>query len=820
MAWWRRSGGAEHPAPSSPLPIPVSVATPDWMQLPPLQRSLTPVDLVAPLAPFTAGLSTRGDPRFLEALGHSRGSEGPAGEVAASSAPAVEGSELGPSLPVVTWSRTSSAETGPTAQRVVSFGALAVPTITATQGQVAPSPVAPPLHASLDSPESVEVSADSPADPQGLVVGTLGVGAPGSTVSDTVQRAAPNADRGGAEDVAVLLPLTGATAQRSVDARSPVPTSKSSGGPSQPGPPPTPIVRVSAAPAASSMPLSSYVAPSSSERDRGEAPGGPKVGEEARGPHHDDRAELPESRYNTAPDAAGDAPEGAALVPTLGLDQPPLVPYAATPASASDSAEPLDGGGVPFDGPPLVLGIDLQRTVEIPAGTDDHQHPGAPPTGAPISAPPLPLAQLSEQHRDAARRPNTAPLLGSMQGQLRTGPSAGHVPPPAAPVVSRSTEPFPARTAPAPPMSVPLGAMHAASPPPASVQRSAAPSVAPTRAVVPSLVWSPTASPLLGGQTATPSLLAARPMAQSRPSAAERPGATDGGASEAGPSVQMTRFADLFPESLTSATPPTARSSAPPQGGAVGARSLLPPIRHNPPERRAAYDEPAAPLVGTVWEPVTGFRAGLPDEPRTPSEEAPQPARRAGQPAVVMPLQRMFLQAGLTDEPAAPAAAADSWSGRSSQQSPSPTDLTVASPLSTSGILRSETAQRTTPPTFAPTNMSPVVAMASPSAAHDMDEARAVWVPTGGAPGTDAVAVQRDSAATEATEPAATPAPSPAPTSPAPPSPGSAGGEPGAPGGLDIEELARRLFDPLSARLRAELWLDRERAGLIADLRR
>jgi hypothetical protein len=35
-----------------------------------------------------------------------------------------------------------------------------------------------------------------------------------------------------------------------------------------------------------------------------------------------------------------------------------------------------------------------------------------------------------------------------------------------------------------------------------------------------------------------------------------------------------------------------------------------------------------------------------------------------------------------------------------------------------------------------------------------------------------------------------------------------------------MDELVRRLFDPLAARLKAELRLDRERAGLITDLRR
>jgi hypothetical protein len=39
-------------------------------------------------------------------------------------------------------------------------------------------------------------------------------------------------------------------------------------------------------------------------------------------------------------------------------------------------------------------------------------------------------------------------------------------------------------------------------------------------------------------------------------------------------------------------------------------------------------------------------------------------------------------------------------------------------------------------------------------------------------------------------------------------------------GAPDLDDLARRLFDPLAARLRAELRLDRERAGLLLDLPR
>lgn len=35
-----------------------------------------------------------------------------------------------------------------------------------------------------------------------------------------------------------------------------------------------------------------------------------------------------------------------------------------------------------------------------------------------------------------------------------------------------------------------------------------------------------------------------------------------------------------------------------------------------------------------------------------------------------------------------------------------------------------------------------------------------------------------------------------------------------------VEDLVNRLYDPLAARLRAELWMDRERAGLLMDLDR
>lgn len=54
--------------------------------------------------------------------------------------------------------------------------------------------------------------------------------------------------------------------------------------------------------------------------------------------------------------------------------------------------------------------------------------------------------------------------------------------------------------------------------------------------------------------------------------------------------------------------------------------------------------------------------------------------------------------------------------------------------------------------------------------------------------------------------------------SPAPASPSAAASTPAAPG-VPLDELARQLFGPLSARLKAELRLERERVGLLTDLR-
>jgi hypothetical protein len=71
-----------------------------------------------------------------------------------------------------------------------------------------------------------------------------------------------------------------------------------------------------------------------------------------------------------------------------------------------------------------------------------------------------------------------------------------------------------------------------------------------------------------------------------------------------------------------------------------------------------------------------------------------------------------------------------------------------------------------------------------------------------------------DTAPPQATEPTVALEPAP-PATPA----AAAGAVPGAAAPADLDEMARRLFEPLTARIKAELWMDRERSGLMTDVR-
>ena len=74
------------------------------------------------------------------------------------------------------------------------------------------------------------------------------------------------------------------------------------------------------------------------------------------------------------------------------------------------------------------------------------------------------------------------------------------------------------------------------------------------------------------------------------------------------------------------------------------------------------------------------------------------------------------------------------------------------------------------------------------------------------------------SAAPPGSAPATAPTAAPARSTAPPSAPAATARAPGA-ASPPLDELARQLFGPLAARLKAELRLDRERAGLLTDLR-
>ena len=116
----------------------------------------------------------------------------------------------------------------------------------------------------------------------------------------------------------------------------------------------------------------------------------------------------------------------------------------------------------------------------------------------------------------------------------------------------------------------------------------------------------------------------------------------------------------------------------------------------------------------------------------------------------------------------------------------------TAGPVSLQGIFDRATAAPTETPAASPTSGPDV------QRAVEVDEL------------TTAAPVEPTAVTPSPPQPATAPAPVTAAAAPAAPAP--------AAGPSDLEELARQLYEPLAARLRAELWLDHERAGLITAL--
>jgi hypothetical protein len=279
----------------------------------------------------------------------------------------------------------------------------------------------------------------------------------------------------------------------------------------------------------------------------------------------------------------------------------------------------------------------------------------------------------------------------------------------------------------------------------------------------------------------------------------------------------------IIPEHPIDATPPTAvrlSDESPPAPvqravDSVHDRSVADDSQDAPP---AAADAVAVPTLGAgaghsrIQVPAAGGEPGVPaqllDAPARPgpipSGEPATGSTVAASPAPPVVSRLVGSRAPLT----------------ASHSTRAPVDIVHSGPGQTSIDLRPtpSTVQRTERRDSYP---APNLTLSGAVPASSTPHAAQVWLP-GASPVT--VVAQRDvaqpepsgsePAAASPTEPEPTPDPAPA-TAPITTAPATAA----AAAGGDPEELVKKLFDPLLRRLKAELWLDRERRGRLTDLR-
>ncbi len=875
MTWWRRiaressvgsaPSGTDGRALVTPLASPARAPAPsDWTRLVPLQRSLHPIDVIAPLAPFVAGLATRGDPRFIAPLGHARNPGAPSGEVdvdvQASGSPDTRLSDL----PVLTVPRTSrGGPPGASVQHAVTFGSPS-PQPRPSRSDAADDASATPLNAvaaqraSLGGPSTVTPLSSTATHPhEEPPIPSFDAPVAGSTDPPR-----PGAAEVGSGDHAAVLP---------VGAQMPVPHHVSP--PSHtavPTPNLEPYTRVGPAapvqrqvvtpdeivsastrqlPAISRTPgspipqtsdLNPSVAPARSRevtdpgpspRSNGHDPDLPFESLEtsdtvravgavgAVGPPVD--AEAPAHPSTSEPSTAFTA-DASAPTPSPSSDEPSLdgpSPTAASMPSTESTHDHATGPGswssdMPLGGRPLRTAPTGQRltasepnvttrqpsTASEPNATTRQRSTASEPTfhlPVPVlnSSSALPTSSLTSP---TSPIPTGNPLLPPVE---RTSSSEARQ----QPVLQRWPRAALPELAPQPPVSPGRREPpHQASPPRLPVvQRHIHPKPSEPGGGPSGLgPRQPDAGP--GAEGYEPALVQRRDDAVparllARAPSVQRP--LDGPAVPGTLPVLGSRPSLLADRPPELASPPSPAVVTPPRPGAepgapVVLRSTGGPIVHRsregiPPEpprlgRSAASDPLAAPLVGEVWDPERGFRAApVGDETSTT-----QPMASPAAPSPV-PLPAQWSSSTF---PTAPA------TGRVGASEPAaPEDRTgPAGPVTVMSLQRMFEHD----PSSAPTPSAEPVSRLAPEAVTAAD---APW-PSG-------AVLQRDSETSElslgdhsASMTAA------APTAEVPAARGAID--------VDIDDLARRLFDPLSARLRAELWLDRERAGLIADLRR
>ncbi|MDX8034347.1 hypothetical protein SK803_29370 [Lentzea sp. BCCO 10_0856] len=784
---------------SAPLPV----VRADWRTLPPLQRIVTAHPLINPVSAFSSRLASWQNPSFLAPLAHVVGPAEPSGSIADVAAPAPESygwkSELG---------RAPAAD-GPVVARIAeappvvsagSVGSVVSRSVVEPEPDLAPleAPVAPPASAPANAPDVVPAS--GPALVQRSVSEDLPLPAPapatrprrlglGEPISPVLQRTA--------ETAALTGPAGPDTSQPS--------------GPAQP--------------ASTGDAVDSPSAPIAGFADHQRSTDASReVAQQAAPPMAQRAIELPVPTAHTADVRQSNIVDSSAVAadhvsgvhqggsPTIREASPPTVQrlVGATPslpvvARLEDSAAPetsavaSSGDGQLGADPSTTMPTDPPRAdpgTAVPSGQVGTDVSAAPPTKPDTSGP--------VTQRLVGNEP-TLPVVGRADS---AAPSAGResaAPSPLAAAGSDFTEPVAQRLVGGEP-SLPVVA-------PSAARESAAPG---PRAAAGADFTEPVVQRLVGGE---PSLPVVAPSA-ARESAAPSPSAAAG-----------ADIAEPVAQRLVGSEP-----SLP-----VIGRTESADIPSTPQESAGPLAVSRADFVEPVAQRVVGGEPSLPVIARTDSATAastPQVATALSQPAPDLPsATTLTLTRAHFTEPVAQRLVgsappiiqrtADVDSPTHRESPPNRASTQTGEPAVIQRTDTTPQALRASSGSQAPGPLAPgVLTLAHPAALQRTTAHSAAALPTPALPTPAQPAAALPVVTLPTPDPAPVllrtpdPAPSPPPAEPVQrtaevqraeaPQPQASAQNP--------EELLRKLYDPLLRRLKADLWLDRERRGALTDL--
>ncbi len=848
------SPGSADPPSAEPFRAAPTGAPAAWTRLPALQRSVADTTAVAPPAAFRSSLTTHQNPSFLAPLGHLVDPDGPGGVVGglASSvggpipyqgmdelrvpdrpetrpAPAVQRriATLRPDHPVTQnpgdapvatetgTIETGTIETGTIETGTTETGTRETPTVEAADSpdrlpevpEVPEVPDQPPLVVArlAESGQPTRASQPDPGDSgsedragQTATLGTVATAASPAPGTPAAQEAtsAP-----AAASPALTVPVQRSTnppasgsALRGATGRvgdgTPAPTLRPMS--------PTPTEAVRPEPAATAVRPEPLITPPAADGELVVARSAVAPADQQ--PH---RSTGDEGTAADVPEQTSAEPPADVAVTGLLASGPPLVESSPTDVHEQRPTAAADGGTAPLTvvggpNPSPVSGPAVQRQFAEPASTR-----GSPPDGATGSV------GSSGPGLDELGYP---PLIAhSVQRSAVDAAQTGRAGTPvdAAPRADPDTS-SPAREAPLSGFSAAISALRDSPFDARSGSDVAEPVVSHAASQEPSLVVARRVAPDETGQLPAPGVRLQRAVQaerQSAPQPAPRP--------------------VLVQRSLIAGTTPHA---APPATGSAAASASTPAVQ------RLRYEDVAGPTetqlvaepVGSVAEGIIVAESGdtAPAMPPAPASAAwspltsvtPAGSGNAGWSSVAgggsaAPRSSTPL-AAVQRTAAATSALVAGPSGYPRVGEPAAPMVSPAPAASDRPLLIQRRLDAPTPGTAVAPPVSPdqpTMAVSSRTVGLAEMFALAAAQPSDGG-----ATVQR-SAETEV-QPAADdpPAPPPAGGSAAPAGPAA----PAAPlSGAELEEMARRLYEPLTARLRAELWQDRERSGLLTDLR-